>query len=172
MILYKLRCSGDHLFEAWFKDSVTYDEQAASGAIACPDCGDTAVAKAPMAPRIARARGDGVRVPADGAAAGGEAGGGETSAGSGAGPNAAMSARTFAHARSAEMRKALAELRRKVEETCDYVGPEFAEEARKIHYGETDERNIYGEATDDEAEELADEGIKVGRIPWLPRTDS
>jgi len=162
MILYRLRCSGDHEFEAWFKDSATYDEQAASGAIICPDCGDTAVAKALMAPRIAKTRGEPVR------AAGGE----EANTGSGAASNAGKPARTYAHARSAEMRRALAELRKKVEETCDYVGPEFAEEARKIHYGETDERNIYGEASDDEAAELADEGINVGKIPWLPRTDS
>lgn len=166
MILYRLRCSGDHVFEAWFKDSATYDEQAASGAVACPDCGDTAVAKAPMAPRIAKGRG----APAH--AAPREAGGDEANAGAGAAPNAGRPARTYAHARSAEMRRALAELRRKVEETCDYVGPEFAEEARKIHYGEADGRNIYGEATDDEAAELVDEGIRVGKIPWLQRTDS
>jgi len=173
MILYRLRCSGDHVFEAWFKDSATYDEQAASGAIACPDCGDTAVAKAPMAPRIAKGRGGGARMPA--AMAGGDAGGDAAVAGSADGdarPGPGTPARTYAHARSAEMRRALAELRRKVEETCDYVGPEFAEEARKIHYGEADERNIYGEASDDEAAELADEGIRVGKIPWLPRTDS
>ena len=151
MIVYELRCSGDHAFEAWFRDSTAYDEQAAKGAIVCPDCGDTAVCKAPMAPRIARGRRD-----AAGDQAGGEGG----------------ATRTYAHAKSAETRRALAELRRQVEESCDYVGDAFAEEARKIHYGETDEHNIYGEATDDEAQELTDEGIKVGKIPWLPRTDS
>jgi len=169
MILYRLRCSGDHEFEAWFKDSGTYDEQAAAGAIACPDCGDTVVAKAPMAPRIARGRGEGASIPAA------PAGGDEATAGAGDGgakPNPGKPARTYTHARSGEMRRALMELRRKVEDTCDYVGPDFAEEARKIHYGEADERNIYGEATDAEAEELVDEGIKVGKIPWLPRTDS
>ena len=155
MILYQLRCSGDHLFEAWFRDGAAYDQQAAAGAIACPACGDTAVAKAPMAPRIARGgRGDAGRE------AGKDIGGAD------------KATRTYAHATSADMRKALTELRRQVEESCDYVGDAFAEEARKIHYGEADEHNIYGEATDDEAEELADEGIKVGRVPWLPRTDS
>ena len=161
MIVYRLRCSGDHGFEAWFKDSAAYDEQAAHGAITCPECGDTAVRKAPMAPRIARGRGG----------AGPEAAG-DPGGGSGGAPDAAGPTRTYAHAKSAEMRKALAELRRQVEESCDYVGPEFAEEARKIHYGEADGRNIYGEATDDEAKELVDEGIQVGKIPWLPRTDS
>lgn len=144
MILYTLRCSGDHGFEAWFKDSAAYDEQVAARAILCPVCSDNDIGKAPMAPRIAKGgRGEGGR---------------ET--------------RKFAHASSPDMREALRELRRNVEENCDYVGEKFAEEARKIHYGETDERNIYGEATDDDASELDDEGIKVGKIPWLPRNDA
>ncbi len=115
MILYDIRCSNNHVFEGWFKDGASYDEQAEAGAVVCPVCGDTDVAKAPMAPRIASTRGD------------------ET---------ATM---------PAEMRKALVKLRGEVESKCDYVGEEFPEEARKIHYGETDKRDIYGEATDDEA---------------------
>jgi hypothetical protein len=58
-----------------------------------------------------------------------------------------------------------------VEKTCDYVGPDFADEARKIHQGEAEPRSIYGEATQEEAESLAEEGIDVGRIPWVPRAD-
>lgn len=146
MILYNLCCSADHVFEAWFKDSAAYDEQAAAGEVLCPVCGDASVAKAPMAPRIAR---------------GGDRGG-----------DPAPSPRTYTNTKAAEMRRMLTELRRHVEENSDYVGDKFAEEARKIHYGETEERNIYGEATDDQAEELTEEGVKIGRIPWLPRTDS
>ena len=71
-----------------------------------------------------------------------------------------------------QIRKALQELRRHVETNCDYVGERFAEEARRIHYGESGARGIYGEATADDAKDLADEGIEVGRIPWLPRTDA
>lgn len=67
--------------------------------------------------------------------------------------------------------KALRELRAKVEADCDYVGPEFAEEARRIHYGETEARGIYGETTDEEAEALDEEGIDFARIPWVPRHD-
>ena len=70
-----------------------------------------------------------------------------------------------------QMREMLQELRKQVESNCDYVGDQFAEEARKIHYGETEERGIYGEASDAEAEALQEEGIEVGRIPWLPRTN-
>lgn len=72
----------------------------------------------------------------------------------------------------AEVKRALGELRSQVEEKCDYVGDKFPEEARKIHYGETEARGIYGEATKEEADALEDEGIEVASIPWLPRTDS
>ena len=70
------------------------------------------------------------------------------------------------------MRAALVELRQQVETNCDYVGQQFAEEARRIHYGESDPRGIYGEATADESRELAEEGIKFGRIPWVAPTDA
>ena len=62
----------------------------------------------------------------------------------------------------------LQEMRQHVEANCDYVGPRFAEEARRIHRGEADARGIYGEATDTESQELADEGIEVARIPVPP----
>jgi len=72
----------------------------------------------------------------------------------------------------AQMRQALVELRRQVETNCDYVGPRFAEEARKIHYGEVDPHGIYGEATRDESRELKDEGIAFGQIPWVSPSDA
>jgi hypothetical protein len=72
----------------------------------------------------------------------------------------------------AQVRQALLELRRQVETNCDYVGDRFAEEARRIHYGESDRRGIYGEASADDAKDLTEEGIEVKRIPWLPRTDA
>jgi hypothetical protein len=71
-----------------------------------------------------------------------------------------------------EMRAALQALRKQVEKNCDYVGPRFAEEARRIHYGETAPKSIYGESTDHEAKELADEGIEFARIPWVPASDA
>lgn len=66
-----------------------------------------------------------------------------------------------------EMRRLLRDLRQQVEKNCDYVGNDFPEEARKIHYGDAESRAIYGEASDEQAAELEDEGIAVGRIPWL-----
>jgi hypothetical protein len=56
-------------------------------------------------------------------------------------------------------------LRKYVMENADYVGPNFAEEARKIHYGETPERHIYGEATHKQAQELLEEGVDVSPLP-------
>jgi len=68
-----------------------------------------------------------------------------------------------------ELREALLKVRAEVEKNCEHVGEKFAEEARKIHYGESDKRGIYGETTDEEAEALAEEGIEFGRLPWIPR---
>jgi hypothetical protein len=70
-----------------------------------------------------------------------------------------------------EVRAVLQRLRAEVEQRCDYVGPRFADEARAMHHGEQPRRSIYGETTPDEAETLADEGIEVARIPWVPRAD-
>ena len=69
------------------------------------------------------------------------------------------------------VRAMMQRLRAEVEKNCDYVGNEFAEEARRIHRGESDRRGIYGETSADDAEALADEGIEVARIPWVPRAD-
>ena len=158
MILYNLCCADDHAFEAWFRNSAAYDEQAAAGEISCPVCGGTSVAKAPMAPRIAKGGGKG-----------GDTGGGQGADKSG---ESDPSPETYSNSKAVEMRRMLTELRRHVENNSDYVGDKFAEEARKIHYGETEERNIHGEATDDQARELTEEGVKLGLIPWLPPTDS
>ena len=73
---------------------------------------------------------------------------------------------------SKELRKKLQELRAEIEQNCDYVGDQFAEEARKIHYGEADAKNIYGEASLEDAKELVDEGVDFTPIPWLPKENS
>ena len=87
-------------------------------------------------------------------------------------PRVARSRKTEAAPSPAQLRTALQELRRHVETNCDYVGERFAEEARRIHYGESDPRGIYGETSAEDAAGLADEGIEVSRIPWLPRSDA
>lgn len=148
MILFELKCASDHRFEAWFRDGAAYDAQAAAGTIACPLCGDTHVGKAPMAPRIAKGRKESGK------------------------PAKPAGSDEAAVALQAEVLQQLGELRRAVEEGCDYVGERFAEEARRIHYGETDARGIYGEASAGDVAELKEEGVAIHRIPWLPRTNS
>ena len=86
-------------------------------------------------------------------------------------PNIARSREARPPMSPAQLRAALVELRRGIEQHCDYVGERFAEEARRIHYGEADPHGIYGEASPNEAQELAEEGIRVGRIPWI-QTDA
>jgi hypothetical protein len=146
MILYQLRCGKDHEFEAWFKDGQTCDRQLARKTVECPHCGTRKVAKALMAPRIGAADKPAAEKPTT--------------------QQQGMSVMASA------MRQHLQEVRTKIEENCDYVGEKFADEARKIHYGETEARGIYGEATDNQHQELVEEGIEVARVPWLPRSDA
>ncbi len=133
MILFELRCGNDHHFEAWFRDNATFESLAASGEIACPECGDVQVTKAIMAPRLNRATG----------------------------------ARLDAHDTAQEMRRLLGQIRTSIESSCDYVGDKFADEARKIHYGEAPSRPIYGEASGDDAKALEEEGVDFARVPWV-----
>jgi len=137
MILFKLHCSAAHEFEGWFRDNAEFDRQRARNLIACPECGDTEIEKAVMAPRLGRSEKTAPRPPSP-----------------------------------AEVRRALQQLRKHVEANCDYVGPGFAAEARRIHRGESEARGIYGEATPDESRSLADEGIEVASIPWIPTSDA
>jgi hypothetical protein len=170
MILYDLKCRKDHVFETWFRDSAAYEEQAAAGVIVCPTCGSRKIEKALMAPRLAKG---GRSRDSRGDARGDAAGQNAERRDAGGGPGGKMATRAVKEtAESAELMGQLRELRQKVEENCDYVGGDFAEEARKIHYGEEDPRNIYGETSDEQAEELHEEGVAFNRIPWAPRHDS
>lgn len=141
MILYRLACANDHEFEAWFRDGTTYDRQSSQGDINCPLCGNARVSKAPMAPNLAKGR----------------------SRGELSGKQAKDAAREFLQAAE--------QLRRHVDGHCEFVGDRFAEEARRIHFGETEERDIYGEASDQDASELLEEGVEFYRIPFMPRRD-
>ncbi len=152
MIHYRLRCGAEHGFDGWFKDSAAFEQQAERGLIACPECGDSKVHRALMAPHVGRAR---VTVDQQGQP---EA------------PPAKVEEKT-ATAMPDQMRAALQRIRAEIERTSDYVGPEFADEARRIHRGESERRSIYGESSPEQAEALADEGIEVARVPWVPRAD-
>ena len=158
MIHYQLRCSGDHSFDGWFRDSAAFDVQAGRGLVECPACGDTRVNRALMAPRIGKSR-----PVLDGKT-------GEPTADPVPTPEKAVADKDVVL--PDKVRAALQRLRAEVERNCSYVGPDFADEARRIHRGEAESRGIYGESTPEEAEALADDGIEVARIPWLPRADS
>lgn len=159
MILYRLRCSKGHEFESWFKDSKSYERQEKKSLIGCAVCGDARIERAPMAPRLGKGS---KKVEAEMQAAATPAPAPTPS------PEQQQMAALARHMPK-ELREALLKVREQVEKNCEHVGDKFAEEARKIHYGESDKRGIYGETSEEEADALAEEGIEFGRLPWIPR---
>jgi hypothetical protein len=156
MIHYQLRCGQAHGFDGWFKDSASFEKQAKRGLIECPDCGGTDIERALMAPALGRRE----AVPAVV----------EASSPPAAAPAAAPE-NVAAVRLPARMVAALQRMRAEVEKNCDYVGTDFADQARAMHRGEVEPKGIYGEASDEQAESLAEEGVAVARIPWVPRAD-
>jgi hypothetical protein len=154
MIHYDLRCGQDHTFDGWFKDSAAFEKLAKNGLLECPHCGDVKVERALMRPAVAKRESPPVPAPAPAQRA--------------PAPPAAVAGGVV----PAHMRAMLQRMRAEVEKHCDYVGPQFAEEARKIHRGESEKRGIYGETSPDQAEALAEEGIEFSRIPWVPPADA
>ena len=142
MIHYDLICDKGHAFDGWFRNSAAYDEQAGKGLVTCTHCGSAKVEKQLMAP--------GIPV--------------KSNRKSDAKPMVAAPA----DPKLAELMNMMRELRRHVEDNAEYVGDRFAEEARKIHYEETEQRGIYGQTTPDEAKALIEEGIAVHPLPRLP----
>jgi hypothetical protein len=163
MIRYSLVCERKHEFEIWFKNSADYDKQSKRGLVSCPACGSEKVEKALMAPSLGRGTKKGpseIAVPAEMAAADAPAPA-ESKAQEGKTQVAMMSPER-------EFRTKLKELRDHLTKNAENVGGKFSEEARKMHYGETEHRSIYGEASPKEAKELADEGIEFHPLPMLP----
>jgi len=152
MIKYALACDKGHTFESWFADSAAYDKQAKRGLVTCPVCNSAKVEKAIMAPRLSGTR---KRARAQEAPAA---------------PDAVQDRSNVAVMSPMEMelRSKLKELREHIVKNADNVGEKFPEEARKMHYGETEHRSIYGVASLDDAKELAEEGIDVLPVPVLP----
>jgi hypothetical protein len=165
MIHYDLRCSDGHGFDGWFRDSATFDQQAARGLVECPVCGGTAVERALMAPRLSRGR----RAPVIDVASAADEGKAPPVT---ADVPAAPVTRHPPAPMPDHVRVMLQRIRAEVEQKCTYVGGKFAEEARRMHEGEVPAKPIYGEATPAQAEALEDDGIAVARIPWVPRADS
>ena len=144
MIHYSLVCDKNHTFESWFQNSAAYDKQVKRKLVTCPMCGSAKVEKAIMAPRLARKdKSTSVVAPVES----------EVST-----PVAMVSPE------EKELRAKLKELRDHLTANADNVGKKFPEEARKMHYGETEHRSIYGEATLEDAKELHEEGIDLSLI--------
>ncbi|WP_120633412.1 DUF1178 family protein [Ruegeria sp. EL01] len=146
MIQYALKCTDGHTFDSWFQSAEAFDKLAAAGMVTCAICGSDEVEKAIMTPRVRPAR---------------EA---KTQPETVSPPSGDIAVATPAP----DVEKVLTELRRKVEENSDYVGKDFASEARKIHLGEAPERAIYGEAKLEDAKALVEDGVRVAPLPFVP----
>ena len=164
MIHYQLRCSRDHEFDGWFRDSDAFARQAGAGLVECPRCGDVTVNRALMAPALSR-KGNARSPVVDQA--------GAPTQPPPAAPRPAVSTEAMSAlaAMPDQLRAMLQKLRAEVETKFEHVGDRFAAEARAIHNGESEQRGIYGEATPEQAEALEEDGIEVARIPWVPRAD-
>jgi hypothetical protein len=155
MIHYQLQCGQSHGFDGWFNDSASFEKQAKRGLIECPECGGTDVERALMTPAVPKKGSFAAPVP--------------VAAPEPAAPVAADE-KTVVRV-PAKVLAALQRIRAEIEKHCDYVGPQFADQARAMHRGEVEPKAIYGETTDEQAESLAEEGIEVAKIPWVPRAD-
>ena len=164
MIVFDLKCRNGHVFEAWFSTASAFEKLRKAGHVACAVCGSTKLQKSVTAPRISTK--DKAKKPVATATATPD----KPAVGALSGPG--RYANDPAAAKAADLMKQLSELRVQIEKNCDYVGRRFPEEARKMHYGEAPKRNIYGEASDGEAQALQDEGVEFSRIPWAPRRNS
>jgi hypothetical protein len=131
MIQYSLKCENDHSFDSWFASADAYDKLADNGMVSCAVCGSTKVSKAIMAPRVRTTKGKEAPV-----------------------------APTLPTEKSAA-EQAMAKMRAQVEQNSEYVGTNFATEARSMHLGDAPERAIYGEAKPEEAKSLIEDGIPV-----------
>jgi len=150
MIKFTLKCEHDHLFDSWFQSAGAYDKLSNAGLVTCAVCGSGDVEKTLMAPRVhdSRSRATAPDTESDTA----------PDTASGTVPDTAPD--------TAE--QALRALKKQVEDNSEYVGMNFAREARDIHDGLTPERAIYGEARPDEAKKLIEDGIPVAPLPFIP----
>ena len=162
MIRYRLQCDKDHAFDAWFGSSAAYERQREAALVTCPTCGSSAVEKAIMAPNVTTserheaARERAAPRPPDHTEPAG-------SAVAVANADAAAMAERTRH-----MVELIRKLRAEVKANAEYVGPRFAEEARRIHFEETEPKGIYGEASLDDVRALHEDGIPVLPLPELP----
>lgn len=145
MIQFTLKCDQDHQFESWFQSASAFAKLKAAGMVSCAICGSTVVEKALMAPRVQDSRS---KTPA-------------------LAEEQADDQRPLSGPAS-PAEQAMAEMRKQIEENSEYVGLNFASEARQMHEGDAPERSIYGEAKPDDAKKLIEDGIPVAPLPFVP----
>lgn len=153
MIRYALICDHGHDFESWFPSAASFDAQKQRGLIACPLCGSATVDRAIMAPNVART--DREAAPAQP----------ETQAAPVMAPGAPLA---LMGEKEVAFRQMVSALHDHLRANAEHVGPRFAEEALKIHQGESDSRAIYGDATPEDARMLQEEGVAFLPLPRLP----
>ena len=164
MIKYQLICDKSHEFEGWFGDSAAFEMQQESGLLTCPVCGSADVRRALMAPNLASPKTRKTDLAEQQPSAQPEPQPQPQA------PQQASAALPPAAARKMqELMSEMRALQTKIREECRDVGNDFAEEARKIHYGEVEPEGIYGQATAEEREALDEEGIEIMDMPWLPK---
>jgi hypothetical protein len=177
MIKYQLICDLTHEFEGWFQTSAAFDAQNQAGLVTCPVCDSVKVRRALMTPNLAspkRRRDDVSRLPTTetsyhlGNQAGTSAPSSQAASGQTASANVDLSKPAPSQAVLGEAIAQLRQLQRKIKSECRDAGTEFATEVRKMHYGDSEPENIYGYSSAEECESLADEGIDIVTLPWLP----
>ena len=136
MIKFDLICENEHIFEASFDDSKSYESQKKKKLIECPFCMNNLITKSVMAPNVSYKSNKSKKIKKE-------------------------QERVFANYNTQ-----LTKIKKEIENNFTYVGKKFPEEARKIHYGEKDEKPIYGEATEKESKELVEEGISLIKLPF------
>jgi len=144
MIVFDLACAAGHRFEGWFASSDDFTGQQTRGLVTCPECGSAQVTKAPMAPAVPRK--------------------GNQVAESRQQQQAMVSAPLPPEA--VEVLAKLAALQKEALKQSRWVGKDFAEQSREMHYGERDVETIHGQATLEEARDLLEEGIAVMPLPF------
>lgn len=146
MKVLNLRCAHDHVFEGWFASEADFVDQNARGVVECPMCGNQQVTRLPSAPRLNLSGARGPATP-DVVA-----------------PSAPVPA-AVTEPSPAQMQSMWLRAVQQVLRTTEDVGERFPEEARRIHYGETEHRGIRGQASVEERAALAEEGIEVMQLP-------
>lgn len=165
MIRYDLTCSQAHDFEGWFRNSDDFEAQNKKSLVTCPVCGSQEIEKKLMAPAVSTARRKAAMAVSDTREQAAPAGQVEDNTGSDAVQRAALVPQD---PKQKEMVDALRELRKQMIASSDDVGEQFPEEARRMHYGESEQRSIHGQTSMEEAKSLIDEGIDILPLPVLP----